>query len=110
MTVEQFAKLHNFRYTESKNIKKAFATYRQSNIYDIMDAYKKPSQEKRTVFNQWRLHLLANSELVFGRVKVIYKNSNVFTIGWILSDNFDNKYFFYVTPSKRWFTSLNIDI
>lgn len=68
------------------------------NYYDICDAYKKPSQRKKSIWYEWENFFLNNTELEMIAVKS--RNVNVFTISALFSYK-GNRYIAIIYPTHN---------
>lgn len=89
--------------TNKKQVKEKYNDYKKSNNYNLYDIYKTHSHAKARAFAYCRQLCNAyNGECL----KIVSHNQNIFTCGFVYTNDNGEKYFVYITKTNDYQTKI----
>ena len=84
---------------EFEFLKSAYRKFMKVATTKLEEVYKKPSSDKKLALKC----CIQDKEVRDGyRGRIVKYNSNIFTYGYIYNDEFNNKYFVYITHRNKY--------
>lgn len=80
-----------------KRMTAAFNSYNNSTAYELRNVYRSWSDKKQAAFENCRR---ACADHGGQGLRIISANTNIFTVGYIYTDDSNNTHFVYITPAS----------
>lgn len=92
---------------EFEFLKSAYQKFMEVATTKLEEVYKKPSSAKKVALK----HCIHDMEVNDGyRGRIVKFNQNMFTYGYIYNDEFNNKYFVYITPRNKYVIIIDVKL